>query len=57
MAINEKNIDECINQKYKKKLKKKFFTLVMTLTILNGFLGDAVLSILPQEGVRLEGSN
>ena len=42
---------------YKKDSKKKFFTLVMILTIPNGFPGDAALLILLQEGVRLEGSN
>ena len=55
MAINEENIDRCINDKYQKNIIKKFLTLVMILNILNGFQGDAVPLILCQESVRLGG--
>ena len=38
-------------------MRKKFFTLVIILSMLNGFRGYAVLIILPQEGMRLEATN
>ena len=57
VAINKETIDECINQKYKERFEKEIFTLVMMLTILNGFLGDVVPLILHLGGVRLVDSN